>query len=166
MTIGVSNHISTGQSMCDNDSGFADGFLNEVADEVCECLSGIINGWMVREAKAHQINGIDAKLLGQGINILTPLIRRGPRSEAMNEQKRSGFTCSLDLVIHIAIFPGIAALLPLQYRVELTGHGLRHPVENTQCSERTPNREASGKQFSSKSHVSYSRIFLFYPIYA
>src|SRR5947209_12322546 len=113
MTISVGNHIGTGKSVRNNDGRFAEDFLDKVTDEVSKCFSGIISHWVVREAKAQQIDRIDTELLGQDINILPPLIRRGPRSEAMDEQERLCFTGSLDLIVDIAIFPGIAALFAI-----------------------------------------------------
>src|SRR5438093_5359190 len=115
MAVGIGYHKGSGKAVSDNDSGFGDDFTDKVTDQVGKGLRGIVNRGTVREAEAQQINHIDAELRGESINVLAPLVGRGTRAEAVNEQERSGMVITLHLIKHVAIFPWITPLLTGQH---------------------------------------------------
>src|SRR5437899_1805796 len=139
--------------MCHDNGGLANHFPNEVANQIGIGFRSVVNRGTIRETKAQQINSIDAELLGEGIDVLAPLVRRGPRPKAVNEQERPCFIVALHLVEHIPILPGKTALLTCQHRIEFVSPVLRNLVNGSQCSKHTADYQAASNESSCEFHL-------------
>src|SRR2546425_3991717 len=116
--IGVRNHIGAGQAMCHDSRGLANHLFDEVANQISEGLSRVINRRAIRHTEPQQIDDIDVEVLRKHINVLAPLERRSAWAKTMNEHQWLRLLVALDLVEHITVLPGKAALLTRQHRVE------------------------------------------------
>src|SRR5579875_629017 len=136
MTEGVGDNIGAGQAVRNDSSGLTDNLADKVTDQVNIGFRRIVDGRTIREAEAEQVDGVDTKLLCQTIDVLTPLVGRGTGAEAMHQQQGFGIACPLNLIEHIAVFPGIAALFTGQGGIQFARHRLCDFIINSHRAER------------------------------
>src|SRR5215472_15893902 len=103
--IGVGDDIGRGQTMCYDDCGAANHFIDEVTNQIGEGFSGVVNDRTIRDAVAQQVDDVNVEVLCQHIDVLSPFVGGSTWAKVVDEQQRPGIAVSFDLIEYFSVLP-------------------------------------------------------------